>query len=138
MPLAALTAGYIVYAWFPLASLWHQQIAIDAATSQISQLHQQSHSLAEQSKAVSTPAEAIALAREEYQMVLPGQALIQVLSSTTSPNSSLAGGDPGLQPLVSPTAAGLGVNVSVTPSAAPRAPLSGFVSRFLRTVEFWR
>ncbi len=136
-PLAIATALYIVVAWFPLSTLWSQQVAIDQARSQINQLSQQSAALSAQAKAISTRAAAIALARQEYQLVLPGQSLIQVLPSNQTSSDNLSTGDPGLQPLVSPTAAGLGVTGTTT-TPAPRAPLSGFWSRFVKTLEFWR
>ncbi len=137
MPLAVATAVYILVSWFPLSTLWRQQVALDQARSQISQLSSESAALSAQAKSISTREAALALARQEYQLVLPGQSLIQVLPSNQTASDNLSTGDPGLQPLVSPTAAGLGVNTETT-TPTPVAPLSGFWSRFVRTLEFWR
>jgi hypothetical protein len=79
------------------------------------------------------------LAREQYQLVAPGQSLIQVLPGDGSGKVSQSTGDPGLQPLVSPTSVS-----SLASSAAGntltkkhKAP-NGFLGRFERTLEFWR
>jgi hypothetical protein len=126
---------------FPFKTLWRQQIALNAATGQIAQIDRQSASLTQQARAVSTEAAAIALARVQYQLVLPGQRLIQVLPGNgggyVAPNSN----DPGFQPVVNP---GSGVVLSGgTPGtsssvSSATSGLHGFVSRFVRTLEFWR
>ncbi|MBU6495759.1 MAG: septum formation initiator family protein [Acidobacteria bacterium] len=138
MLLALATAAYILVFWFPLSTLWSQQVAIDQARSQIAQLSHESAALAAQAKSISTESAAVALARQEYQLVLPGQSLIQVLPSNQTTSDNLSTGDPGLQPLVSPTAAGLGVSTGTVATTSPRAPLSGFWHRFVATLEFWR
>jgi len=117
---------------FPLMTLLHQQSEIDATQSAIAQLHQLSQNLTAQAKVNSSASAAIALAREDYQMVLPGQALIQVLPGRSTSFVSENSGDPGLQPLVSPQ----GADLVTTPTATSSS--NGFLTRFVHTLEFWR
>lgn len=135
LPLAVLTAIAIVVVAFPFKTLWRQQVALNAASSQIAQLNRQSSSLTQRAKAVSTEAAAIALAREQYQLVQPGQRLIQVLPGNGSGYVAQNSTDPGFQPLVSPTSSATTATTATTSSSAG-APV--FVSRFVHTLEFWR
>jgi hypothetical protein len=124
---------------FPFKTLWGQQNALDQAHSQIAQIDRQSVALAQQAKAVSTEAAAIALAREDYQLVQPGQRLIQVLPGNGSGYVAQNSTDPGTQPLVN-IGAGVVPSSGTTPSSAGSSStgVHGFVSRFARTLEFWR
>jgi multidrug resistance efflux pump len=124
---------------FPFKTLWRQQTALDQASSQIAQINRQSAALTLQAKAVSTEAAAIALAREDYQLVQPGQRLIQVLPGNGSGYVAQNSTDPGSQPLVN-VGAGLVPSSGTTSSSAgsSSAGVHGFVSRFVRTLEFWR
>lgn len=135
LPLAIATAAFMLYAWFPIGTLIHQQSQIDAVTAQISAVKQQEHSLKVQAKSVSSTAVATQLAREQYQLVNPGQSLIQVLPGNGSGQVSQSTGDPGLQPLVSPSSAPsltLGTVPTVTVKKTPN-----FLTRLLHTLEFW-
>jgi len=134
-PLAVVTAVVMLAAWFPLAALWHQQSQIDATTSQISALRLQERTLAARAKSISTRAAATLLARQQYQLVLPGQSFIQVLPGREAGSPSVASGDPGLQPLVSPSSV---TALGSTPTVHRRSAVGGFVSRLVRTLEFWR
>jgi hypothetical protein len=135
VPLAVLTVGVMLWQWFPLSALINQQSQLDATAAQITAVQSQSKALSEQSKSVSSTQEALALAREEYQLVKPGQSLIQVLPGSGSGKVTASSGDPGNQPLVSPTAAqGLTTSTSQTTSTHK----SSFLSRVVRTLEFWR
>ena len=124
---------------FPFQTLWRQQVALNAAASQIAQINRQSAALTQQAKAVSSEAAAIALAREQYQLVLKGQSLIQVLPGNGGGYVAANSTDPGFQPLVNP-----GDGVVISPGSSSTAAhsstsgLHGFASRFLRTLEFWR
>ncbi len=135
VPLAIVTAIVIVAGWFPASALWHQQAQIDATSAQIKALQHQEQSLAQESKSIDTKAAAIQLAREQYQLVAPGQGLIQVLPENSSGEVNASSSDPGFQPLVAPsTSAPLGVSTPSTKSSHR----AGFVSRLVRTLEFWR
>lgn len=134
VPLALVTAIVIVAGWFPATALWHQQAQIDATTTQISALQHQEQSLQRESKTIDSKAAAIQLAREQYQLVAPGQSLIQVLPENSAGEVNASSSDPGFQPLVSPTA-----STSTTPaSTSTSSHRAGFVSRLVRTLEFWR
>jgi hypothetical protein len=77
------------------------------------------------------------LARQQYQLVAPGQSLIQVLPGVQPGNVSASSGDPGLQPLVSPSSAP-SIVVDSSTSGVKHHTTSGFLSRLVRTLEFWR
>lgn len=123
---------------FPFKTLWRQQSALNQAQSQIAQINRQSAALTQQAKSVSTEAAAIALAREDYQLVQPGQRLIQVLPGNGTGYVAQNSTDPGAQPLVN--IGGLVPTTGSTSSSASHvsAGVRGFVSRFVRTLEFWR
>lgn len=143
VPTSLFVAVMIVVAAFPLTSLLRQQSEIDSTNAAIALLQRQSSNLATQAKHVSSTAAAIALAREDYQLVLPGQRLIQVLPGKQSQYMGATSGDPGLQPLVSPQQAQL-ATLNGSPTAAHGATAStstangNFIHRLVRTLEFWR
>jgi hypothetical protein len=131
LPLAVVTAVFILVGWFPLSALWHQQSLLDSTSAQIKALQRQQLILTNQAKSVDTKAAATALAREQYQLVNPGQSLIQVLPGNAAGQVSPSSADPGLQPLVSPSSGPALVKVNVHEST------NGFLSRLVRTLEFW-
>jgi hypothetical protein len=136
VPLALVTAVVMLVGWFPLTAIWHQQSELNAATAQINAIKAQQHALTLQAKSIDSKSAAILLAREQYQLVAPGQSLIQVLPGV-GPNIDQSTGDPGLQPLVSPSS----VSSLATPTTASKTHHSSaqaFVSRLVRTLEFWR
>jgi hypothetical protein len=124
---------------FPFQTLWRQQGALSQAQSQIAQINRQSAAMTQQAKAVSTEAAAIALAREDYQLVQPGQRLIQVLPGNGTGYVAQNSTDPGTQPLVN-IGEGLAPSSSAPSNSATSSTrgVRGFVSRFVRTLEFWR
>jgi hypothetical protein len=134
VPLAVVTAAIMLVGWFPLTNLWHQQSQLNTTSAQIKAVQRQEQALATQSKAVDTKAAATELAREQYQLVAPGQSLIQVLPGNASGKVSPSSADPGLQPLVEPSSAAL----PVTPPVSAHHSTKGFLSRLVRTLEFWR
>lgn len=131
LPLAVVTAVFMLVGWFPLSALWHQQSLLDSTSAQIKALQRQQLALTNQAKSVDTKAAATALAREQYQLVNPGQSLIQVLPGNAAGQVSPSSADPGLQPLVSPSSGPALVKVNVHQST------NGFLSRLVRTLEFW-
>jgi hypothetical protein len=135
MPLALLTAALMLVGWFPLQSLWRQQAQIDATTAQIRALQRQEQSLKNQASTVDTKAAATALAREQYQLVNPGQSLIQVLPGDATGQVSASSADPGLQPLVAPSSV---VPIATTASTSAHHHSNHYFSRLVRTLEFWR
>jgi uncharacterized membrane protein len=134
LPLAVLAAIAVAAVAFPFQTLWRQQVALNQAASQITQINRQSAALAQQARAVSTEAAAVALAREDYQLVQPGQSLIQVLPGNGAGYVAQNSTDPGVQPLVN---VGEGLVPTSSGAGSPSTGVHGFVSRFVRTLEFW-
>jgi hypothetical protein len=122
--------------WLPASALWHQQSVIDATSAQIAAIKQQDQALKLQAKSVSSTSSAMLLAREQYQLVAPGQSLIQVLPGDGSGRVSQSTGDPGLQPLVSPTSVSSLASGATATSSTHKAS-RGFIARVVRTFEFW-
>ena len=137
MPLALVTAAVMLVGWFPLTALWHQQSQLDATAAQIAAIKHQQAVLLLQAKSIDTKSAATLLAREQYQLVAPGQSLIQVLPGDGTGRVSQSTGDPGLQPLVAPSSVSTLVT-NQTPTDSRHSPSKAFFSRLLRTLEFWR
>jgi hypothetical protein len=138
LPLAIVTALVMLVGWFPFSALWHQQSVIDQTSAQIAAIKQQDLTMQRLARSVSTREAAIMLAREQYQLVAPGQSLIQVLPGDGSGHVSGSTGDPGLQPLVSPSSvSSLSASAAAT-AQQKRHSSNGFLERFERTLEFWR
>ncbi len=123
--------------WFPLGTLLRQQGQLNGVSAQIHAVKLQQRALAMQQRAISSKAQELLLAREQYQLVQRGQSLIQVLPgrSTGSTNSAV-----GVTPLVAPSQA---TTPFVSPTKVTTRTTSGhglgaFVSRLVRTLEFWR
>jgi len=70
---------------------------------QINAIKSQQRALTLQAKSIDSKSAAILLAREQYQLVSTGQSLIQVLPGIGPNDVDQSIGDPGLQPLVSPS-----------------------------------
>jgi hypothetical protein len=138
LPLAVVTALATLVFWFPASALWHQQSEINTTSAQIAAIRQEDATLTLQAKSVSSKAAATLLARSQYQLVYPGQSLIQVLPGDGSGKVSQSTGDPGLQPLVSPSSISSLAASAVGAQAKKRGSSNGFVARFVRTLEFWR
>ncbi len=137
LPLALVTAAIMLVGWFPASALWHQQAQLNATSNEIKVVEHQEAILESEAKTVDTKAAATQLAREQYQLVNPGQSLIQVLPGDSNGQVSPNSVDPGFQPLVSPA----GILPSATsPSTTPstRHSNNGYLSRLVRTLEFWR
>ncbi len=137
LPLAVVTAMFMLVAWFPLSTWWHQQAQLNATAAQIIAIQQQERALKLEAKSISTKSSATLLARQQYQLVAPGQSLIQVLPGDQSGSVSASSGDPGLQPLVSPSSASTLI-VNPRTSGVKHASAGGFFTRLVRTLEFWR
>jgi len=138
MPLALVTAAAMLVGWFPLSTLWHQQSQLDTTAAQINVIKNQEHQLTLQAQAIDSSSAAALLAREQYQLVTPGQSLIQVLPGNGSGTVSQSAGDPGLQPLVSPSSVSTLQSGETTTTSTHATSPRGFVARLLHTLEFWR
>jgi hypothetical protein len=138
LPVAVLTAAIMIAGWFPFSSLWHQQAQINATTAEIKAIQREEASLKSQAKATDTKAAATELAREQYQLVNPGQSLIQVLPGDSAGQVSASSADPGLQPLVSPSSMMPLTASTASTAKSVRHTSNQYFARLLRTLEFWR
>ena len=150
---SGVLAALVLVAWFPGGPLLQQHAALAATDSTLSTLRHQDAALATEQKNLNTPSEIERIARQQYDLVLPGQAAFQVLPPNGSVTDAPYATDPGLAAPVAlsgtPELAGSGVTVG-TPAVAHHhdagrpAPLSAAASdgsvftRILRTLEFWR
>ena len=138
VPLAVVTAIVMLVGWFPLTAIWHQQSELNSTTSQINAIKAQQRALTLQAKSIDSKAAAILLAREQYQLVSPGQSLIQVLPGVGPGSADQSTGDPGLQPLVSPSSVSSLASSNTTTAVKHHSSAKAFLSRLMRTLEFWR
>jgi len=151
---AVVLAAVIMFAWFPVGSLLSQRSSLTGTESELSSLHKQDAALAHEKKSLSDAGEIGRIAREQYQLVSPGQQAYEVLPPPSGAASSGTPytGDPGSRGPVPPTASaelppgGTATTTTVPPSKpashavqhaqAPAAP--GLVARMLHALEFWR
>lgn len=144
----ALSGAIILVAWLPVGALVNQHAQLSSAETRLAQLSREAAALAAASSRLRSPQALDQVARAEYQLVAPGQRLIQVLTPSFTPSSRSASGpypgDPGLSALVDPFGTGVIGQGAGTPatSSTPRSPTPpatpGFVSRVVATLEFWR
>jgi cell division protein FtsB len=163
---ATAVSALVLVVWFPAGALLHQRAAIAATTSQLNQLQQQDRQLSNEQKALGSSSEIERIARQQYQLVAPGERAYGVLPPNDSGTTSSGyQGDPANQPLVSPSATaelpaggGTGSSTGSSPPAAqggasnagtnrgtsssrtnPSSTSSpGFLGRVAQTLEFWR
>ncbi len=164
---AVVISAVVLFAWFPASSLLSQRSDLAESQSQLSALHSQDAALAQEKKNLSDAGEIGRIAREQYQLVSPGQQAYEVLP----PTGSTAGrtpyaGDPGSNGPVTPSAAselppggatsttdpttstGAGSSRASSGSSVPghagtgagtsSQDGSGLVSRMVHALEFWR
>jgi cell division protein FtsB len=156
--LAAVFALVVLATSFPFTDLLNQHQQLSAEAAQLSELRHQNQLLSEQQNQLSSSAEIERLARQNYQLVAPGQTLYDILPPSGRASAALAGepsvGDPADQPLVAPADApnmtpdpGLpqtpsaGRTTTGTSSAAASSPprtTSSFWGRVASTLEFWK
>ena len=162
---AVALSALVVGAWFPASALYHQHQQLASGSAQLLQLRHQDAALAQERKSLANPAEVARIARQQYELVTPGQQAYEVLpASQAGANATTADpGDPGLTAPVTPSGdselpAGTKHNASSTATTATgtstthaTASASGsgqaaknssgstsVVGRILQTLEFWR
>jgi cell division protein FtsB len=166
--IAALIALVILGTSFPAAALLKQHQQLASSSAQLQKLQHQNQLLSQQQQQLNSKAEIQRLARQDYQLVLTGQTLFNVLPPTGQAgaavgSSTVTPGDPGSQPLVSPADApnmtpdpGLpqggtaGTTGTSSSGSSPTGPTGsstgsssaaspgGFWHRVTTTLEFWR
>jgi cell division protein FtsB len=159
---AIVVSAIVLFAWFPAGSLLSQRSSLHGAESELNTLHSQDSALAQENKNLSDSGEIGRIARQQYQLVSPGQQSYEVLppSGATASGTPYAG-DPGSDGPVTPSATAElppgGVTTTTTttttvPGATPAAAAArghaatastppssgGFVSRVEHALEFWR
>ncbi len=152
---AVVASAIILFAWFPASSLLSQRSNLAGNEAELGALHKQDAALAQEKKNLSDTGEIGRIAREQYQLVSPGQQAYEVLppSGAAAAGTPYAG-DPGSDGPVTPSATPElppgGVTTTTTPAAAPAsshgsgrsggtAPTSGgLLSRMVHALEFWR
>jgi cell division protein FtsB len=163
---AVVVAAGVLFAWFPASSLLSQRSDLGGTESQLSTLHSQDAALAQEQKNLSDGGEIGRIAREQYQLVGPGQQPYEVLPPAGSTTGGIPyAGDPGSNGPVTPSAASeLPPGDATSTTAAPvgssagsshassaggasghggsdagtRGQNSGLVSRMVHALEFWR
>ena len=152
---AVVSCAIMLAAWFPFSTLFTQRQHLNSAQAQLSSLKAQDATLKTQEKTLTSSGDVMRLAREQYQLVQPGQRLVQVLPPSGTPTQGDAGqapypGDPGLTKPVAPSAIALlptttttrPVHASATSTTAKSQSGSGaapgLVHRILSTLTFWR
>jgi cell division protein FtsB len=123
--LAALVALVILGTSFPFSGLLSQHRQLSSTAAQLRSVQGENRLLAEQEQQLNTQTDIDRLARQYYQMVLPGQTLFDVLPPSGLASAQSGGstpGDPGSQPLVDPSKA---PDMTPDPGLAPSMPASG-------------
>ena len=155
---AIVASAVVLFAWFPAGSLISQRSNLHGTEAELNALHAQDSALAQEKKNLSDAGEIGRIAREQYQLVSPGQQSYEVLppSGATAAGTPYAG-DPGSDGPVTPSATpelppGSATTTTTTmvtqPAssaehadthpAAPSTSSGGFESRVLHALEFWR
>ena len=148
---AIVVSAVVLFAWFPAGSLLSQRSNLASTEAQLGALHTQDAALAQEKKNLSDAGEIGRIAREQYQLVSPGQQAYEVLppSGATAGGTPYAG-DPGSDGPVTPSATPElppgGVTTTTTPATshathptqASTPSGGGLVSRMVHALEFWR
>ncbi len=152
----AVLSAIILGAWFPANALYHQHASLASANAQLNQLHAQDNALAQERKNLSSSAEIARVAREQDQLVSPGQQAFEVLPPTGSAKADAPyAGDPALTAPVAPSSSselppGSETATTQTTTTSPvtssarsaktqhaTAP-STMLGRIVSSLEFWR
>ncbi len=144
-----MLSALILVAWFPGAALYRQHQQLASASAQLQRLDRQNAALKAEKARLTTSSEVARIARQQYELVEPGQQAYEVLPPNGSARDGSAyPGDPALQGPVDPSVAAVlppGVLPRTTPGTTHHAAQKtqarssqGLVSRILDTFEFWR
>jgi hypothetical protein len=96
----------ILAAWFPASALYHQHRALESVSGKLTRVTEADRALQKERRLLSSATEVARIARQQYQLVEPGQQAYEVLPANGSTRvSSEYAGDPGTQDPVTPSAA---------------------------------
>lgn len=126
--------GWLSYIELPWRPLLYQHAQLTSINAAIAQMQQQRNALLRQSRELSNPDAILALAREQYQLVRPGQTIVEILPPLTKGLSAIDAADPMHDPLVAPSSA---INLTPHVTGTSSASSVSFWQRFRRTIEFW-
>ncbi len=102
---AIVVSAAVLFAWFPAGSLLSQRSTLAGTEAQLAALHKQDAALAQEKKNLSDAGEIERIAREQYQLVSPGQQAYEVLPpSGAAAAGTPYSGDPGSDGPVAPSA----------------------------------
>jgi hypothetical protein len=146
---SVVISAAVVAAWFPAEALLHQRAGLAGAQAQLATLHEQDAALAQEARNLGDAGEIGRIARQEYQLVNPGQQAYEVLppAGAAAPSAGTPyAGDPGVGapsapsaaaelPPGSPTTSTSTTTTTVPPHAASQP---GLLSRMVHSLEFWR
>jgi cell division protein FtsB len=153
---ATVLSAVVLAAWFPASALYHQRANLASANAQLAQLHAEDASLSQERHNLNDAAEVGRIARQQYQLVSPGQRAYAVLPpSGTAPANAPYAGDPGNSQPVAPSAASELPPGTVTTTTQPATtvrdktaghataspggtPAQSTWARMVQTLEFWR
>jgi cell division protein FtsB len=164
---SAAFAALVLGTSFPASGLLSDHRQLAATDAALHRLRAENSALAQEKQQLNSKAEIHSLARQDYQLVDPGETAYNVLPPTAQPNkhsSPGVNGDPGSQPVVAPAnAAGMSPDPNVpttsttspagsgpqaptsgskstssTPTTTPTNASGGFWIRTLHSLEFWR
>lgn len=153
---AAVVSVVVVVAWFPASALYSQHQQIATTSTQLAELRQQDAALGQERRNLSNSAEIERIARQQYDLVKPGQQIYEVLPGNKGATGSGTGaadpGDPGLTAPVVPSGeselpAGSGSDHTASESGSGTTDghvgsrtsnSSSIIGRILQTLEFWR
>jgi len=150
----ALLSAIILGAWFPANALYQQHASLASVNAQLHALHAQDNALAQESKNLRSTSEIARIAREQDQLVSPGQQALAVLPPTSSAKADAPyAGDPALAAPVAPSSASElppGSETTTTQQAAAlvnssggsvkagrNAASSSLLGRIVSSLEFW-
>ena len=158
---AMAVSAIVLFAWFPAGSLLSQRTNLHGTEAELHTLQAQDSALAQENKNLSDGGEIGRIAREQYQLVSPGQQAYEVLPPAGSTATGVPyAGDPGSVGPVTPSATpelppgGVTTTTTTAPGAtaaaaadqhasdahgsSPSTSSGGFVSRMVHSLEFWR
>ncbi len=155
--LAGVVAMVILATNLPVGSLLSQASQQRNASAELQRVDRLNRALVIEKRQLGAPGALNVLARQNYQLVPPGQTLYEVLppGGSAPGHPGTTNNDPGAQAPVPPAEApGMSPDPNLTPASAQVAPPSGsnrtdrggtatrastgFWSRVARSLQFWR
>jgi cell division protein FtsB len=142
---AIVLSAAIIGAWFPFGALLDQRSTLKGDQSELTALRSQDSALSQEQKNLSQSGEIDRIARQQYQLVSPGQQIYEVLpppGSTTGGSASQGAAGAPVAPSAAAELPPGGVTTTTVAHSVHKAETqtrsNGLVSRMLHALEFWR